>query len=105
MTGIHICMSPITCKSANGDVAVRGRAAEDVDFQSGGDRMIYSVPVQNVVGPFTIKAQLWYQPIAYRWARNLGVHKAGEIDRFTSYYDTMSDHSALLPAEDSKTEE
>jgi len=92
-------------KTANGDVAVRGRAAEDVDFQGGGDRMVYSVPLQNSVGPFSIKAQFWYQPIAYRWSRNLGVHKAGEIERFTSYYDAMSDHSALLLAEDSRIAE
>jgi len=92
-------------KTANGDVAVRGPAAEDVDFLGGQDRVVYSVPVQNSVGPFSIKAQLWYQPIAYRWARNLGVHKGDEIERFTSYYDAMSDHSALLLAEDSRIAE
>ena len=91
--------------TASGDVAVRGRAAEDEDFQGGQDRMVYSVPVQHSAGPFRIQAQLWYQPIAYRWARNLGIHKDGEIERFTSYYDSMSAHSALLLAEDSKIAE
>jgi len=84
--------------TASGDIAVRGRAAKDVDFQGGQDRMVYIVPVQHSAGPFRIQARLWYQPIAYRWVRNLGVHKAREIERFTSYYDSMSAHSALLLA-------
>jgi hypothetical protein len=88
-------------ETADGDIAVHGRAAVDVNFQGGHDRIRYTVPLQNGEAPFSIKAQLWYQPIAYRWARNLGAHKAPEIQRFTAYYDSMSIHSAVMLAEDS----
>ena len=57
--------------SADKDVAVHGEAEGDGDFVGGGDRVRYSVTVGNAPGPFRVEAELWYQPIAYRWAMNL----------------------------------
>jgi hypothetical protein len=31
----------------------------------------YSVALGAAQGPFTVQAELWYQPIGYRWANNL----------------------------------
>ena len=46
--------------------------ASDPDFAAGEDRVRYSVDTAGARGPFTVRrAQLWYQSIAYRWARNL----------------------------------
>lgn len=89
--------------SADQDVAVRGLAANDLNFRGGEDRIAYSMSVKEAEGPFKVTAALWYQPIAYRWARNLGDHKAPEIKRFTTYYDAASRHSAVMLTEDSKT--
>ena len=47
-------------------------------------------------GPFTFEAQLWYQSIAYRWARNLDGYKAAEPRRFVAYYDQVAPASALM---------
>ena len=81
--------------TANEDIAVRGRAAQDPDF-SGGDRVTYSVALGDAEGPFQVEAELWYQPISYRWASNLREYKAAETDRFVRYFDSMSSASAVI---------
>ena len=83
--------------TANEDIAVRGRAAQDPDF-SGGDRVTYSVAIGEAEGPFQVEAELWYQPISYRWASNLREYKAAETDRFVRYFDSMSSTSAVILA-------
>jgi hypothetical protein len=54
--------------------------------------------VSEAKGPFTIEAELWYQPIGYRWAHNLGDQQADEIERFVRYYDEMASVSAVTLA-------
>ena len=80
------------------DVAVQGRAFEDDDFTGSGDRVRYSVDVSGAEGPFSVQAELWYQPISYRWAHNLEEQDADEIDRFVRYYESMSDASGTVLA-------
>jgi len=76
-------------------IAVRGGAASDGDFAAGSDRIRYSVAVDENAGPFTIEAELWFQPIAYRWAENLAEYDAFETQRFVRYYRTMAGASAI----------
>jgi hypothetical protein len=83
-------------RTAPADVAVHGDALADPDFGAGEDRVRYSIDTAGAPGPFTIDAQLWYQSIAYRWARNLDGYKAAEPQRFTSYYDQVAPESALM---------
>jgi hypothetical protein len=86
--------------TAEEDIAVKGQAASDQDFQESGDTIIYSVNVQDYKGPFRIEAELRYQPISYRWAHNLEQQEAYEIDRFLSYYQALSDLSGVILAQD-----
>jgi hypothetical protein len=86
--------------TAHQDIAVQGRAADDPDFAAGGDTVRYRVPVAAGEGPFTVSAELWYQPIAFRWAQNLRQQAAPEIERFLGYYQKASADSALLLAAD-----
>jgi hypothetical protein len=91
-------------QTAEPDIAVRGNAADDEDFAGGNDRVRYSVPLANGAGPFTVTADLLYQPIGYRWANNLKIYKAVEPQRFTSYYDSMAAGSATkLASADAST--
>ena len=76
-------------------VAVRGSAASDGDFTAGGDRVRYAVAVDTATGPFTVTAELWFQPIAYRWAENLAAYDAFETQRFVRYYRAMARGSAI----------
>ncbi len=88
--------------NAPGDVAVRGAARSDPDFIAGGDAVDCSIPVDPAQSPFTLTAELWYQPIAYRWAQNLNQRKAPEIKRFVGFYNAAASRSALLLARDSR---
>jgi hypothetical protein len=85
-------------RTADKDVAVHGEALEDADFSGGSDRIRYSVAVGDAQGPFQVDAELWYQPIAHRWAANLKSYDAFEPRRFTGYYDSMSSSSAVVLA-------
>ena len=77
--------------SADKDIAVLGAAADDPDFTDAGDRIRYRVVLGDVRGPFRVEAELWYQPIGYRWANNLKSYgqAAAEPRRFSGYFDSM----------------
>ena len=47
---------------------------------------------------YEIEAELWYQPIGYRWANNLKTYDTEESRRFNGYFDAMSQGSAVLIA-------
>ncbi|HSR43027.1 MAG TPA: hypothetical protein VLL48_12660, partial [Longimicrobiales bacterium] len=84
--------------SAPEDVAVHGEAAGDGDFDGGSDRVLYAVDPGPAPGPFTVEAELWYQPIGFRWAHNLDGYGAFETERFLRYYDSMSEVSGIVLA-------
>jgi hypothetical protein len=86
--------------TAPADIAVHGAAADDADFGGGGDRVRYAVDLADAAGPFRVEAELVYQPISYRWARNLAAYDAFETRRFVRYYETMSSGSAVVLAAD-----
>jgi hypothetical protein len=92
-------------RTAPADVAVHGDALADPDFGAGVDRVRYSIDTGSARGPFTIEAQLWYQSIGYRWARNLDGYTAAEPRRFVSYYDQVAPESALMLTRTARTVE
>jgi hypothetical protein len=84
--------------SAPKDVAVSGHAAQDDSFIAGQDRVRYLVNVAQASGPFTVQAELYYQSIGYRWAKNLASYQAMEPQRFVRFYDAMAAGSAAVLA-------
>lgn len=86
--------------TAHADIAVHGKAQKDPNFAGGQDRIQYVIEIENDVPPFCVRAKLWYQPIAYRWAQNLDQYRSPETKRFVQYYNSMSADSALLLTED-----
>jgi hypothetical protein len=84
--------------TATEQIAVQGGASGDSDFTGGGDHIRYAVPLRNAEGPFQITAELWYQPIGYRWASNLRPYNTEEPRRFVRYYDSMASASAVMLA-------
>lgn len=83
--------------TAEKDVAVQGDAAADPDFVGGGDRVRYVVDVGRAEGPFQVQAELRYQSIGYRWAKNVQ-RDAPESTRFVRYYDSMASASSATLA-------
>jgi hypothetical protein len=79
-------------------IAVVGDARGDDDFRGGGDRVRYRVAVSAAEGPFSVEAELRYQPIGFRWAQNLTQYGAAEAQRFVRYYDSLSSASSEVLA-------
>src|SRR6185436_6277072 len=75
---------------AGQEIAPQGEALNDPDFAGGGDTIRYSIPLNGAAGPFQIEAELWFQPISYRWANNLKAYTSVEPQRFTGYYDAAA---------------
>jgi hypothetical protein len=84
--------------TAEAEIAVQGSAANDADFAGGGDRVHYSIATGNAQGPLRMEAELWFQPISYRWAQNLKPYDAFEPQRFVGYYEAMSQGSGVMLA-------
>jgi cytochrome c551/c552 len=82
--------------TADKDIAVHGEAAQDPAFTDAGHKVHYSVDAGKAQGPFHVEAELWYEPIGFRWANNLKPYDAAEPKRFTGYYDSMAKGAGVL---------
>jgi hypothetical protein len=86
-------------RTADAEIAVVGDALTDPAFTGGGHRVRYSATLGTATGPFTIEAELWYQPIGYRWANNLKPYAhAAEPRRFNNYFESMKSGTAAVLA-------
>jgi len=83
-------------RTVDAEIAPQGDAMNDPDFAGGGDKIRYSVPLGGAQGPYRVEAELWFQPISYRWANNLRTYNAAEPQRFTRYYNAMSSGSSIM---------
>ncbi|HEY6925273.1 MAG TPA: hypothetical protein VI653_17490 [Steroidobacteraceae bacterium] len=82
--------------SAAPEIAVHGDALGDPAFNDRGDVVHYVIALGKASGPYRIDAELWYQPIGYRWANNLKPYDAAPEPRlFTGYYDDMGAKGAV----------
>jgi hypothetical protein len=84
--------------TASHDIAVVGAAKDDPNFTDKGSLTRYAVDTGSADGPFHVEAELWYQPVGFRWAHNLEPYKAVEPQRFVSYYQEEAQHSAVILA-------
>jgi hypothetical protein len=82
--------------SADKDIQVVGDAAQDPNFTDKGDTVRYSVPAGTSAGPFHIDAELWYEPIGFRWAHNMAQYPAHEPQRMVKYYESLSPSAAIV---------
>ncbi|MBN1334401.1 MAG: hypothetical protein JXB39_00410, partial [Deltaproteobacteria bacterium] len=80
--------------TAEAFVAVHGKASSDADFAGGSDQVRYEV-APAASGAYLVEAALWYQPVGYRWAHNLGAVSSMETDRFVRYYDALAQASGV----------
>jgi hypothetical protein len=84
--------------SAERDIAVVGGAADDPGFNDKGSLVRYSLSTGSAAGPFKVEAELWFQPIGFRWAHNLEPYNASEPQRMVRYYGEASQKSAVMLA-------
>lgn len=84
--------------TAQKDIAVIGNAAEDPNFIGGQSTTRYLVNVGGAKGPFHVEAELWYQPVGFRWAHNLDPYKAYEPQRFVGYFNADAQQESVVLA-------
>jgi hypothetical protein len=82
-------------QTAAAEIAVFGGAAADPDFMGEGDRVRYRVAA---VGAASVQVELRYQPIGFRWARNLAPYRAAEPQIFVQYYEAVAAASSVAVA-------
>ena len=74
------------------EIAVQGEAAGDVNFVGGGDQITYRVDVTSAQGPFTVQAELLYQPLVYRFVQDM-LTDSGESGQAFGGYFAAADHT------------
>lgn len=85
--------------TAEDAIRVRGSAFDDEDFRDGADSIRYRVALPEGVRSVEVSAELLYQTIGHRWARNLETYDSHETQRFVGYYLANADESAVVLAE------
>lgn len=68
------------------DIAVYGAAAGDANFVGGSDLVTYQVALQGAAGPWTVSAELLYEPLSYQFIQDLLRDKTPLTERFGGYY-------------------
>lgn len=90
-------------KSVDPDISPHGFAVGDSDFAAGNDRLTYLVEVNDASGPFTVKVELLYQSIGYRWAENLRSYNTELTERFIGFYDAIDNLPVMVSSATVKT--
>ena len=64
------------------DIAVYGEAAGDANFSGGSDLVTYRLEVRDATGPFTVSAELLYEPLSYRFVADMLADGTELTERF-----------------------
>jgi hypothetical protein len=81
--------------TASPEIAVQGDARDDPGFTDAGDVVTYDVDLHSTSGPYEVDAELWYEPIGFRWANNLKPYDGPEPRRFVEQYGAMARAAAV----------
>jgi hypothetical protein len=68
------------------EIGVYGEAAGDADFLGGSDVVTYQMELPGATGPFTVRAELLYEPLSYQFVVDLLTDKTELTKRFGGYY-------------------
>lgn len=82
--------------TVSADIAVYGKAIKDANFVGGGDAFEVQLDLGEADGPITVKAELLYQSIGFRWAHNLNRFEAPEPQRFLDFYENVFNEPTLV---------
>ena len=71
---------------------MHGAAVDDANFVGGGDQVTYRVDVASAHGPFTVQAELLYQPLSYRFVQDMLADSGAPGEVFDDYF-AAADHT------------
>ena len=78
------------------EIAVYGDAAEDANFIGGGDEIAYRIDTTGFTAPFTVQAELLYEPLSYRFIQDLLEDDTELVNRFGGYYEAADKTPVLV---------
>ncbi|MDD2251894.1 MAG: hypothetical protein WCS74_02145 [Dehalococcoidales bacterium] len=76
--------------------AVWGDALQDDNFIGGSDTVTYQVDTSSSSGPFTVKAALMYQSMAYSTIQSIIDVDTPQVKEFKSYWDSSDKSSEMI---------
>jgi hypothetical protein len=76
------------------EIAVHGDALDDPGFTAAGAEVVYLIDLHAAPGPYSVTAELWYEPVGFRWANNLKPYPAPEPRRFVEQYEATAQSAA-----------
>ena len=79
------------------EIAVRGKAATDTNFVGGSDLVTYRLDVQDATGPFTVNAELLYEPLSYPFVTDLLADDTEMTEQLGAYF-SETDGALLVVA-------
>jgi len=82
------------------DIAVYGEATKDGNFIGAEDSIHYGIKIDATSAPLTIKVELLYQSIGYRWAQNLAQEESSQINDFLRYYEETPNIPIVIASEE-----
>jgi hypothetical protein len=68
------------------EIGVYGQAADDANFLGGSDLVTYRMEVRDATGPFTLSAELLYEPLSYQFVADLLADETELTERFGGYW-------------------
>jgi len=72
--------------TTNASIKVKGSAATDADFIGGSDVVTYKIAVGTGPGPYTVTAELLYQPVSFPFIRDIKVETTPLVKRLVDYW-------------------
>ena len=83
--------------TADPDIAVRGLAAADGNFQGGSDQVVYEIDIGGLTGTLRVTAKLLYQTLSYPFVTDFA-DDAGVplVDQFMGMYDAAANKEEVL---------
>jgi hypothetical protein len=86
------------------DIAVYGEAAGDANFAGGSDLVTYRVEVGEATGPYTVSAELLYEPLSYAFVMDMLADGTELTERFGGYYREVDASPLVVAAVEAVTE-
>ena len=86
------------------DVAVYGEATGDANFTAGSDVVTYRVEVGETTGPYTVSAELLYEPLSYAFVMDMLVDGTELTERFGGYFREADGSPLVVAAVEAVTE-
>lgn len=80
-------------------IAVSGDALNDSNFIGGSDTVTYRISTAGYSGPFTVKVELLYQPLAYSTIKSILDVDTPEVQAFKDYWEASDKSPSVIDSD------